>query len=101
MQRMLNCVSRLSAQRNTHPTGVYQTVWLQPLIRYHIDNHDYIIILLYLGDVTSSGQIQLQKLFNSVSFASNKNLFGGFIPPLKRSISTKGIRNWSNFDLVI
>jgi len=51
--------------------------------------------------MTSSGQIQLQKLFNLVSFALNKNSFGGFIQPLKRSISTKGIRNWVNSDCVI
>src|SRR5438445_3549649 len=51
--------------------------------------------------MTSSGQIQMQILFNLVNFALNKNIFGGFIQLLKRSISTKGIRNWVNSDHVI
>ena len=66
----------------------------QPLIT---DNHDY-IILLYLGCMTSSGQMDIPKLYNSISFGPNKNWFGQFDQTIKRSISTKGIRNWGNFE---
>ena len=59
----------------------------------HVTPQDYIIILLYLGCMTSSGQIENSKLYNSVSFGPNKNWFGRFDQTTKRSISTKGIRN--------
>jgi hypothetical protein len=36
----------------------------------NLDNHDYIIILLYLGYMTSSGQIQWPKFYNLVSFTA-------------------------------
>ena len=42
------------------------------------DNHDDIIILLYLGCRTSSGQIENSKSYNSVSFGPNKNWCGQF-----------------------
>ena len=59
---------------------------------------DYIISLLYLGCMTSSGQIENSKLYNSVSFRPNKNRFGQFHQTTKRSISTKGIRNCGKFE---
>ena len=59
---------------------------------------DYIIILLYLGCMTSSGQIENSKLYNSVSFGPNKNRFGQIDQTTKRSISTKGIRNRGKFE---
>ena len=65
----------------------------QPLIT---DNYDC-IILLYLGCMTLSGQMDIPKLYNSISFGSNKNRFGQFDQTIKRSISTKGIRNRGNF----
>ena len=61
-------------------------------------NHDYLIILLYLGCMTSSGQIENSKLYNSVSFGPNTNRFGQFDQTTKRSISTKGIRNCGKFE---
>ena len=88
MQRMPKCMFRPSAWGNTHPTAMYQTASPQ----------DYIIILLYLGCMTSSGQIENSKLYNSVSFGPNKNRFGQIDQTTKRSISTKGIRNRGKFE---
>ena len=59
---------------------------------------DYIIILLYLDYMTSSGQFENSKLYNSVSFGPNKNWFGQVDQTTKRSISTKGIRNRGKFE---
>ena len=59
---------------------------------------DYIIILLYLDYMMSSGQFENSKLYNSVSFGPNKNWFGQFDQTTKRSISTKGIRNCGKFE---
>ena len=59
---------------------------------------DYIIILIYLGFMMSSGQIKNSKLYNSVSFGPIKNRFGKFDQTTKRSISTKGIRNHGKFE---
>ena len=59
---------------------------------------DYIIILLYLDYMMSSGQFENSKLYNSVSFGPNKIWFGQFDQTTKRSISTKGIRNRGKFE---
>jgi hypothetical protein len=42
--------------------------------------------------------MEYSKLYNSVSFGPNKNWFGRFDQTIKRSISTKGIRNWGKFE---
>jgi hypothetical protein len=73
-------------------------LWRQPLIS---NQHDYIIILLYLGCMTSSGQMDIPKLYNSVSFGPNKKWSGQFNWTINRSISTKIIRNWEKFELSI
>ena len=84
--------NRPSAQGNTHPTPVYQTMWLQPLYR---DNHDYIIILLYLDCITSSGQMEYSKIIYSLSFCPNKNWLGQFDQTTKRSIlNEKNKKSW-------
>ena len=67
----------------------------QPLIT---NNYDYIIILLYLGCMMSFVQMDIPKLYNSISFGPNKNRFGQFDQTIKRSISTKGIRNRGNLN---
>jgi hypothetical protein len=48
--------------------------------------------------MTSSGQMNIPKLYNLVSFGPNKKRFGQFDWTVKRSISTKGIRNWGKFE---
>ena len=47
--------------------------------------------------MTSSGQMEYSKIYNSVSFGPNKNWFGQLNQTTKRSIFTKGIRNWGKF----
>jgi hypothetical protein len=42
--------------------------------------------------------MDIPKLYNSVSFDPNKNQFGQFDQTTKRSIFTKGIRNWGKFE---
>ena len=51
--------------------------------------------------MTSSGQMEYSKIYNSVSFGPNKNWFGQLNQTTKRSIFTKGIRNWGKFGLSI
>ena len=48
--------------------------------------------------MSSSGQIENSKLYNSVSFGPIKNRFGQFDQTTKRSIFTKGIRNRGKFE---
>jgi hypothetical protein len=47
--------------------------------------------------MTSSGQMDIPKLYNLVIFDPNRNWFGQFDQTTKRSIFTKGIRNWEKF----
>jgi hypothetical protein len=42
--------------------------------------------------------MKYSKLYNLVSFDPNKNWVGQFDQTIKRSISTKGIRNWKKFE---